>query len=289
MIKKRKLHFINRRIHLYTGLFMIPFIFIFGLSGISFNHSTFLSSERSVDYFTLNEKESLNKHFPKLDELAIELIDSLVSNDIIDNAQIKNIRYNNTVILRSLNDEADYRIQVDIPTNHVQIITLPDFAINPAIVKRGQLESSFNFNSSELLADMDKILQSKGFNQGKSRVQRIPYVFIDVESENKNFRVIYDLNNGNYRIDDLNKRKFKLNYLVGNLHELHGYPLSGFSLKWMWVFFADVLGFLMMIWAITGLIMWFKMKRQFVIGLIILSISFILFTAIIINQYELAY
>lgn len=289
MINKGKLHRLNRRIHLYTGLFMIPFIFVFGLSGITFNHSSFLSSERSVDYFTLNENESLEKHFPNLDKLAAELLDSLATKSLIDASQISQVKYNNTVILRSLNEEADYRIQMDIPTHNVQIMTLPDFAVNPALVSRGTLETSYKLNDNELLEHMDNVLKNRGFNPGKSRVQRIPNLAMEIESENKQYRVLYNLRNGNYRIDDLNKRKFRLNNLVGNLHELHGYPLSGFSLKWLWVFCADVLAGLMMIWAITGLIMWLKMKRQFVIGLIILSVSLILFTAILINQYDLAF
>ncbi len=44
---KFNFHKINRRIHLYAGLVMIPYIFIFGLSGLMFNHSAFLGHSRS--------------------------------------------------------------------------------------------------------------------------------------------------------------------------------------------------------------------------------------------------
>jgi len=288
IIHKKNLLKLNRQVHMYTGLFMIPFLFIFGLSGISFNHSAFLSANRSVDFFELNENETLSEHFPNLDKLASELIDTLAYKDILDNCHIKSVKYDNTMIVRSKNKDADYRIQVDIPSNKVQIMTLPDFVADP-IVARGQIDYTHKLNSNELLMDIEKIIHSKGFNSGVSRTQRIPDVVIDVESENINYRIHYNLENGQYRVNDLDQRKFKLNYLIGNSHELHGYPLSGFSLKWLWVFFADLLALLMMLWSITGLIMWYKMKKNYLIGLILLSISFILFVSIIINQYELAY
>lgn len=285
---KYKLHKINRRIHLYSGLFMTPFIFIFGLSGLSFNHITFLSSNRSLDYFNIAESKDFNNLFPNLEELANRIKDSLQSQRSMDNLTLESVGYNNTMILRNRTTEVDYRIQVDIPTGNVQVMTLPDFAESPTIT-RGQLETDYNLDQSKLLSEVEKILREKGFNLGTSRVQRIPNLQIDLKNADTSYRVLYNMSTGSYRVDDLDKRTFKFNYLVGNLHELHGYPLSGFSLKWLWVFFADALALLMMIWAITGLIMWFKMKRQFVIGLLIVTISFFLFIAIMINQYELGY
>lgn len=283
---KFNFHKLNRRIHLYAGLFMIPYIFIFGLSGIIFNHPTILN-ERSFDSFTLNEEESFISTFPDTEKLATSITNLIVLDGVISNPEIKNIQYNNTMILRNKNDVADYRINIDIPTSKVQLLTLPDF-VNDIRVSNGNYMNS-NINSEELLDKAEQLLKNKGITPGTSRIQRVPNLEFDLKNDTKNYRVTYSFTSGNYRIDDLDKRKFKPNYLLTNLHQVHGYPVAGFSIQWLWVFFADSLAVLMIIWAVSGLIMWYKMKRLFTIGVILLSISILVFIIIFINSYELGF
>ena len=284
---KMKFYKLNRRIHLYTGLFMIPYIFIFGLSGFLFNHPTALIN-RTSQSFELDNGESFAPLFPNINALASSVTDSLISEGLISSPEIKDIRYSNTMILRNLNDIADYRINADIPSSKVQLMTLPDFAEN-TFITRGNYSFPSTINSNELLMKAERLLISKGINPGASRVQRIPNLVFDLSNSDKNYRVSYDLTNGNYRVDDLNKRKFKINYLFTNLHEQHGYPVAGFSIRWLWVFFADTLAILMIVWAISGLIMWFQMKRLFAIGTLLLGISVFIFIFILLDNYELGF
>nr|WP_299272502.1 PepSY domain-containing protein [uncultured Psychroserpens sp.] len=283
---KFNFHKFNRRIHLYAGLFMIPYIFIFGLSGIIFNHPTILN-DRSFDSFILDKEESFASTFPDVEKLATSITNSIVRDGLISNPEIKNIKYNGTMILRSMNDVADYRMNVDIPTSKVQLLTLPDF-VNNTEVSSGNYATS-NINSKDLLYKAEQVLKKQDIVPGKSRIQRIPNLEFDLENDTGNYRVTYNYTSGNYRVNDLGKRKFKLNYLLTNLHQVHGYPVAGFSVQWLWVFFADSLAVLMIIWAISGLIMWFKMKRLFTIGVILLSISMLVFIIILINSYEFGF
>ncbi|WP_367180632.1 hypothetical protein [uncultured Psychroserpens sp.] len=265
---------------------MIPYIFIFGLSGIIFNHPTILN-DRSFDSFILDKEESFASTFPDVEKLATSITNSIVRDGLISNPEIKNIKYNGTMILRSMNDVADYRMNVDIPTSKVQLLTLPDF-VNNTEVSSGNYATS-NINSKDLLYKAEQVLKKQDIVPGKSRIQRIPNLEFDLENDTGNYRVTYNYTSGNYRVNDLGKRKFKLNYLLTNLHQVHGYPVAGFSVQWLWVFFADSLAVLMIIWAISGLIMWFKMKRLFTIGVILLSISMLVFIIILINSYEFGF
>ena len=284
---KFKFHKFNRRVHLYSGLVMVPYIFIFGLSGLIFNHPTMFSN-RSLDTFQLDEGDGFKALFPNIEELAASLTDSIVSDNIISNPNIEDIKYSNTMILRNVNDIADYRMQVDIPTSKIQLITLPDFVSEPAI-KRGTYDFEFGINNEKLLQKMERILSDQDIQPGRSRVQGIPNLVFDLKTESKDYRVTFDLISGNYRIDDLHKRDFKVSYMLTNLHESHGYPVAGFSVTWLWVFFADSLAVLMIVWAVSGLIMWYKMKKQFTLGVILLSLSVLVFFIIVISRYELGY
>ncbi|MDC8004001.1 PepSY domain-containing protein [Aureisphaera galaxeae] len=284
---KFKFHRFNRRIHLYTGLFMIPYIFIFGLSGFLFNHPTALIN-RTSHSFKLENEESFAPLFPDIDALALSVTDSLIFDGVITSPDIKDIRYSSTMILRNFNDVADYRINADIPSSKVQLLTLPDFAENITVARGSYLFPSM-LDSEALLTKAEELLVTQGITPGASRVQRIPNLVFDLSDANKNYRVSYNLTNGNYRIDDLDKRKFKINYLFTNLHEQHGYPVSGLSIRWLWVFFADTLAILMIVWAVSGLIMWFQMKRLLTIGTVLLAISGFIFILILLDNYELGF
>lgn len=284
---KFKFHKFNRRVHLYTGLIMVPYIFVFGLSGLIFNHPTMFSN-RSSDTFEMDKRTDFQEIFPNIEDLAASITDSIINEKIISNPAIENVKYSNTMILRNANDIADYRMQIDIPSSRVQLITLPDF-VNEGPVVRGNLDFDLKIDSQMLLSRAEDILRNKGIEPGQSRVQRIPNLIFDLKNKTKSYRVTYNLTSGNYRIDDLSKRDFKISYMLTNLHESHGYPVAGFSFTWLWVFFADVLAVLMIVWAISGLIMWFKMKRQFTIGVTLLSISITIFILILISRYELGY
>ncbi len=284
---KFKFHKFNRRVHLYTGLIMVPYIFVFGLSGLIFNHPT-LFSNRSLETFEMDKGDSFKEMFPNIEELAASITDSIIDEGIILNPEIENIKYSNTMILRNSNAIADYRMQIDIPSSRVQLITLPDFAVEGPL-KQGNINVDLHIDSQNLLTKMENVLRDKGIEPGRSRVQRIPNLVFDLKNGRKNYRVTYNMIGGNYRIDDLLKRDFKVSYMLTNLHESHGYPVAGFSLAWLWVFFADVLATLMIVWAISGLIMWFKMKRQFTIGVTLLSISVVIFILILMSSYELGY
>ena len=278
---------LNRRIHLYTGLIMVPYIFIFGLSGLLFNHPT-LMIDRSVESFKLSDEDSFNKLFPDLEQLATSIADSIVNDGLISQPTIGAVNYSNTLILRNLNKDADYRVQIDLPTSNVQLMTLPDFADNPEIAS-GNYNLGVSLNSDKLAKKLEQILTKQGIEPGNSRVQRVPDLIFDLNSKDTNYQVIYNLSNGNYRIVDLNKRKFKINYFLTNIHQEHGYPISGFSIKWLWVFFADSLSILMIVWALSGIIMWFNMKKLLTIGTVLLAFSILVSIIILINYYELGF
>ena len=265
---------------------MIPYIIIFALSGIVFNHPTTLNN-RSMDNFRLSEDLSFDALMPDIHHLAESITDSLVVDGVIINPTLKNVRYDHTMILRNRSTIADYRVQVDIPTSKVQIISLPDF-VEDTRVTQGSFKKE-GLATTPLLAKLEEILESRGLTPGTSRVQRIPNLVFDLISEENGYRVNYSLQNGNYSVEDLSKRNFKMHYFLVNLHQEHGYPVAGFSVKWLWIFFADALAVLMLVWAISGLIMWIKMKRLFTVGIIVISCSMLLALVIFMSHYELGF
>lgn len=56
------------------------------------------------------------------------------------------------------------------------------------------------------------------------------------------------------------------------LHTAHGYPLD-WNARWVWAIIVDVMAFVMVFWGISGLIMWWQIKRTRPMGTVALVIS----------------
>lgn len=54
---------------------------------------------------------------------------------------------------------------------------------------------------------------------------------------------------------------------ITNMHKSHGYPPGKPTIRLWWAVIVDGMGFLMVFWGLTGLIMWWQMKGQRTWGL----------------------
>lgn len=108
-----------------------------------------------------------------------------------------------------------------------------------------------------------------------SEVRLAPLSF-QMEAEGKPWLVTYNALNGavsGREVGDaasqaeLTTRRFLL-----RLHLIHGYP-SEFGQRWIWAFIVDCTAFLMVFWAVSGIIMWWQIKRTRRIGATALAFS----------------
>ena len=108
-----------------------------------------------------------------------------------------------------------------------------------------------------------------------SEVRLAPEKF-QMEAEGKPWLVTYNALNGSVsgrEVGDaasqaeLTTRRFLL-----RLHLIHGYP-SEFGQRWIWAFIVDCMAFLMVFWGISGIIMWWQIKRTRRIGAAALALS----------------
>lgn len=63
--------------------------------------------------------------------------------------------------------------------------------------------------------------------------------------------------------------------LLGTLHTTHHFTSSVGPL-WWWAFFEDVLGLTMVVWALTGLWMWWQMKPTRVVGAVGVAVALLI-------------
>lgn len=56
------------------------------------------------------------------------------------------------------------------------------------------------------------------------------------------------------------------------MHVAHGYPIEN-NARWMWAIVVDVMSFTMILWGVSGIIMWWQIKRTRPLGTVALTIS----------------
>lgn len=289
MKKKRKNYFLlARKIHMYAGLIMIPYLLFFGISGFIFNHPTFLSN-RTSSSFNMDNKKGWQALFPDIQILARSLTDSLRARGVIKEGRVANLQYDQSMIIRKKTDQGDYRMEIDVPSSNARLLVLPDFVDHSRLPGGQVMLDKATVAHDQILEVSNKVLNEHGAKSGHTRIQRFPRLMFDIKNKTQNYRVTYNLSNGNYRLQDLNKRRFKVSYFFTNLHEQHGYPPGRFSIKTLSTFLADCFAILLIIWGITGLYMWYKFKRYHAIGAVLLSIAIVGAFLIIMLQTDLGY
>lgn len=67
------------------------------------------------------------------------------------------------------------------------------------------------------------------------------------------------------------------------MHTAHGYPIET-NARWFWAIIVDVMAFVMVFWGMSGIIMWWQIKRTRPWGTVALIVSIILATSIAIGM-----
>ena len=68
-----------RTLHLYSGLFMLPWVFLYGFTALLFNHSTWLS-ETSQEWVEVEEE--VTSSFRSAQSIADEVCSSLIQEGV---------------------------------------------------------------------------------------------------------------------------------------------------------------------------------------------------------------
>ena len=93
------------------------------------------------------------------------------------------------------------------------------------------------------------------------------------DADARAWNVTYDLGSGRLdgRPDDA-PAQLRFVELLGNLHKTHHFPVHG-GMTWVWALFADITGITLVLWALSGLAMWWQMKPSRVIGAVAIAVA----------------
>lgn len=282
-----------RRTHLYTGLFLAPWVAMYGLSGLIFNHGDWFSpgaggatpppTEWNIDSATLPQ-------WPGPGELACKVIAALNAAENGTKGQTEyrpaaestpelqgdmslkgqdgeggsvhlsfNVQALKGMTSRSLPGPADEQIKLE--TNHAELLNATRSAM---LVAAGKAD--------------EKLTAAKWEDDGD-----YPRLSFTVEHGTKRRKATYDLRSGLVNLSPaLEPRSLRAPDFLTSLHLSHGYPQDRTTekLRTVRAVFVDAMAILMCFWAVSGIAMWLQIKRLRRPGLLV-AIASLLATIIV--------
>jgi hypothetical protein len=270
-----------RKIHMYFGLVLFPWVVFFGLTGMLFNHPG-VGEETAGRPLPIAELEAAGIHAIAPAEVAESIAATL-------RAQGKSFRldpsyqsgFHGTTGFATGAPGTKILTIVDLERGRGVVLTRPDHT-TPDAPFAGDVPLA-NVQLAALAPKVTALLAARGV----TGIAHEPYLamaqvlrFRLLDDAGRPWNATYDLGSG--RLDGRptdSPPPLSLHDLLGTMHKTHHFPAKvGPTL--FWVLFADLTALALVVWALTGIVMWVQIKKSRALGVVAVSVGVLLATVI---------
>lgn len=277
--RPRRLLKLVRRVHMFAGLVLLPWLFVFGLSGVLFNHPNI---GEEVHGRALAESE-LGSTLPRWEPTAI-------AREVVDRLNARSERATHYALDATLPAELTGFTALTAPANDGQHLLLLDMEKPAGLLitrKARPVRDDERFERTNVVLPTHStkqieqrlagLLEAQGvaaLTQLRAHPKIAPELRFRVrDDDGRSWNVSYDLGSGalSGRLADA-WPDIGLAQLLTKLHTTHHFPMRLGAL-WFWALFQDLLGIAMVVWALSGLLMWWQMKPTRRYGIISIALA----------------
>ncbi|TWU58834.1 hypothetical protein Poly51_16140 [Rubripirellula tenax] len=278
--RKRRTRFtmVLRRVHLYAGLFLLPWVFLYGITGAMFNHYGLFSEANIVDVPSSALSGSALDDFPSADLLAQQVVEQLrlaVPDAKIEMVDSHQPEFVNDVILQVKEDKIKHLVHIDPVAKSAWVASSPDKKYQPDAMLAKIRNVDVPSRPYELAkTSVASVLESAGIGaDGKSEPQGWCKLNFLATVDGTPARVTYVLRDGHVDVSKFEgKSGMSPRQFFMRLHTSHGRP-PHWNARMMWSLFVDIMACAMVGWGVTGLVMWWQIKRTRLIGGAVMMLS----------------
>ena len=269
-IRKVNGNLLIRRTHLYSGLFLVPWVLLYGFTAFLFNHPEVLS-----------RTENFNAPYPAGFEdwsdpnaIADQVIAALSKDQKVAVEKIGRASFSGQLAAR-FNGEQNGNLRLDLEEKTISMSIRPgDPASSPGPLDGKFLQEKANLKAKKISGILTPFLQGQGFKTESLRIRSIPDVEFNLKHQGQEWKARYNLEKGMLTATNgevgtgPNWRTFLL-----RLHKTHVY--SSNPARWVWALIVDIMAMAMVVWGLSGIYMWWKMKKLRSVGKWIILASLI--------------
>lgn len=290
-----------RRTHLYAGLLMLPWVFLYSVSSFLINHPTAFSDQPTATFGKAALAGTPLESPPRPAEIAGQVVAALQANAkpdsryaLVEPDRAKFTREFAFATVKADGHEVSVLIEVNGTGGTVRsratVVAKLEEAAPFAIAGRAsgppkgertppprpseglKIENPLH---ERVKAAVPTILERTGFPTGEVAVTSVPDLEFLMDSDGKLWRVSYNPQTGAVTgrspderpTEPLSARRF-----LTRLHLASGYP-SELNARWAWALVVDAMAVIMVFWGLTGLVMWWQVKSTRWFGLLVLVVS----------------
>ncbi len=272
---------------MYLGLLLMPWVLLFGITALSFNHPTVGRGleGQMIPPPKLQELTGFKGWQPEV--VAHEVLNRLGSEGARYNLEQGSARFagwplfasdapgGKEVIILGIDRGMAILTKRDEPPQSTpapftgKVIELPAYRLTQLAEQLGELHAKLGIETSGPLRPHPKIHPELRF--------------IASDSQGTNYNIVYNLSTQEVDGRKSNEaRHAPFVELLESLHTQHHYPAS-FGPTFFWALFADFTALTLVFWAMSGLFMWWQMKKFRLLGALFLGSAVILASLVMIS------
>jgi hypothetical protein len=285
---------IIRRIHMFTGLFMLPWVLVYGISALSFNHGSWFypANPKSATPHDIRQlprsfwDDATVKSVASAHSLAKNILAAINRQSATDGQEQwrlvpdKKPRFSENLVSSGTKGKDRLEMRVNLNAHNGTLELISPKKISPSDPNengsaRTNQTRSFRSVHAPVLDDLwldalestiDQTLNSTNTEPASLRVIKVPEFIFTAEGEGRRWNIHCDLATGEVVARPASQEWNLLastTWFMARLHVSRGYPGDGsLTIRWWWALIVDAMAFIMLLWGISGVAMWWQMKGQ---------------------------
>jgi hypothetical protein len=275
-----------RRVHLYLGLLLCPFVLLFGITGLSFNHPT-VGRGLAVDSVSAGDVARATGFRPwDAAQVASEVVAGLNANGAgYRLVEPSSARFGGWPLFAAPASHGKQVVILSLSDGSATITERPEAAAEtPTPFAEAEVRLPAR-DLKQLAQQLTPLLEERGVAV-RGPLTPHPKVhpelaFRLLDGEGRAWNALYDFGTGKLAgKPSAQRRRGALIELLEAVHTQHHYPPHPSATLW-WALFADLTAGTLIVWAVTGLTMWWQMRRLRKLGAVVLLAAIGLAVAVI--------
>lgn len=263
---------------MYLGLFLVPWLLLFGISGVLFNHPNVGEQVKGTPVPAARFAELTGFSGWNAQALAERIVDTLNRGEpgryAVDASTPA--AFQGPAVFKAESTTGRHTTLVDVSQGRAFVISRTARPGADDVPFKQHLElpdvstSVIETQLAELLPALDLETQSRP----KASTKLAPELrFVMQDKNGVRYNVTYNTGSAELggRLAD-SWSPVGMSQLLTMLHTTHHYA-PRFGARWLWAFFQDVLGLTMALWALTGLAMWWQLKATRIAGAVSIVVA----------------
>jgi hypothetical protein len=280
---------IVRRVHLFAGLLMAPWVFLYGVTGFLFNHPEAFPDREVRTAGPAQIRDTALERFATAPEYATRLVETLNSASGTRDFQLvdgDSPAFSRTLFVTAIGHGQEHSVRFD-PESHETLIRSTLAASKSARSWPGPKRVVLSDSPHDRLKKgVPELLANLGITVDRVEVRNPPDVVCTIEHKRQRWRVAYNIDTGavSAKSVDGNGETLSTRRFLTGMHLSFNYP-SRFNVRWLWAVAVDLMAAAMIFWGLSGVAMWWQLKKLRGWGAITLAVSALIATMLALGMH----